>query len=251
MRDEVALVTGGARRIGRTIALALGRAGYAVAVHYGRSGAEAKSVADEIRQVGSRAAAFTADLASEDAPAQLVEAVDSALGPVTLLVNSASLFEPDTLQALSDDLWQAHMAVNLRAPIFLAQQMAARLPAGRSGAIVNLLDQRVRKLTPDFFSYTLAKAALATATCTMAQALAPRIRVNGVAPGPTLPSKRQSADAFARQAESALLGHGPSVDEIAETVLYLARARSITGQVLAVDGGQHLVWRTPDAEVGE
>ncbi|MFC7396967.1 SDR family oxidoreductase [Chelatococcus sp. GCM10030263] len=251
MTNEVALVTGGARRIGRAIALTLARAGYAVAVHYGRSGAEAQSVVDEIRQAGSRADAFAADLAAHDAPTRLIEAADSALGPVTLLVNSASLFEPDTLPALSEDLWQAHMTVNLRAPIFLAQQMAARLPAGRSGAIVNLLDQRVRKLTPDFFSYTLAKAALATATCTMAQALAPRIRVNGVAPGPTLPSKRQTPEVFARQRAAALLGHGPSVDEIAEAVLYLARARSITGQVLAVDGGQHLVWRTPDAEVGE
>ena len=248
---QVALVTGAGRRIGRAIALALGRAGYAVAVHYGRSRAEADSVVREIRQPGGKAAAFAADLAEEHAPAKLIAAVESALGPVTLLVNSASLFEADTLASLTPDLWQAHMAVNLRAPIFLTQQMAARLSEGGRGAVINLLDQRVRKLTPDFFSYTLAKTALATATYTMAQALAPRIRVNGVAPGPTLPSKRQTEEAFARQSAATLLGHGPSVEDIAEAVLYLARAESVTGEVLAVDGGQHLAWQTPDTEIGE
>lgn len=251
MTDEIALVTGGARRIGRVIALSLASAGYAVAVHYGRSHDEAEAVVAEIAAAGGRAAAINADLAAPDAATLLIGKTVAALGPVSLLVNSASLFEPDALATMTPGGWNEQMAVNLRTPVFLAQQMAAHLPAEREGAIVNVLDQRVRKLTPDFFSYTLSKAALATATRTMAQALAPRIRVNAVAPGPTLRSKRQNADDFARQGSAALLGHGPSVAEIADAVLFLARARSVTGQILAVDGGQHLVWRTPDTEVSE
>lgn len=251
MRNEIALVTGGARRIGRAIALRLGQAGYAVAVHYGRSRDEAEAVAAAVGAAGGQAAAVQADLAAADAASTLISGAVAALGPVTLLVNSASLFEPDALATITSAGWDEQMAVNLRTPVFLAQQMAARLPEDRHGAVINILDQRVRKLTPDFFSYTLSKAGLATATRTMAQALAPRIRVNAVAPGPTLPSKRQSADDFARQGSAALLGHGPSVEEIADAVLFLAQARSITGQILAVDGGQHLVWRTPDTEVSE
>ncbi|MBS7697779.1 SDR family oxidoreductase [Chelatococcus sp. YT9] len=251
MKDEIALVTGGARRIGRVIALRLGQAGYSVAVHYGQSRDEAEAVVSEIRASGGRAAAIQADLAASDAAVELTARTVAALGPVTLLVNSASLFEPDTLATMTARGWDEQLAVNLRTPVFLAQQIAEHLPKERHGAVINILDQRVRKLTPDFFSYTLSKAGLATATRTMAQALAPRIRVNAVAPGPTLPSKRQSADDFARQGSAALLGHGPSVEEIADAVLFLAQARSITGQILAVDGGQHLVWRTPDTEVSE
>ncbi|CAH1663918.1 SDR family oxidoreductase [Chelatococcus asaccharovorans] len=251
MSDEIALVTGGARRIGRAIALRLGQAGYAVAVHYGRSRDEAEAVVAAIAAAGGRGAAVQADLAAAEAASTLVSNAVAALGPVTLLVNSASLFEPDALATITSAGWDEQMAVNLRTPVFLAQQMAAHLAEDRYGAVINILDQRVRKLTPDFFSYTLSKAGLATATRTMAQALAPRIRVNAVAPGPTLPSKRQSAEDFARQGAAALLGHGPSVEEIADAVLFLAQARSITGQILAVDGGQHLVWRTPDTEVSE
>ncbi|CAH1665094.1 MULTISPECIES: SDR family oxidoreductase [unclassified Chelatococcus] len=251
MRDEIALVTGGARRIGRVIALRLGQAGYAVAVHYGQSRDEAEVVVAEIKAAGGQAAAIQADLAAPHAAVELTARTVAALGPITLLVNSASLFEPDALATMTGGGWDEQMAVNLRTPVFLAQQMAEHLPQDRNGAVINILDQRVRKLTPDFFSYTLSKAGLATATRTMAQALAPRIRVNAVAPGPTLRSKRQSVDDFARQGSAALLGHGPSAEEIADAVLFLAQARSITGQILAVDGGQHLIWRTPDTEVSE
>lgn len=246
MSLEAALVTGAAKRIGRAIAERLVREGYAVAVHCHRSRGEAEAVAASIRAAGGRAAVVQADLADAGAVAGLVEAARAALGPLTLLVNNASEFEPDTVETLGLDRWERHFAVNLRAPAFLARDFAARLPAGRDGCIVNILDQRVLKPTPQFFSYTLTKAALFAATRTLAQALAPRIRVNGVGPGPTLASPRQDSEAFARQSAAVPLGHGPTPDEIADAVLFLARAKSITGQMIAVDGGQHLAWETPD-----
>ena len=161
-------------------------------------------------------------------------------------MNSASEFSPDELGTLGLEQWDRHFAVNLRAPVFLARDMARLLPAGQEGCVVNILDQRVWKLTPQFFSYTLTKAALFTATQTMAQALAPRIRVNAVGPGPTLKSVRQAEEDFARQEAAVLLGRGPRPEEIAEAVVFLARAPSVTGQMIAVDGGQHLIGQTPD-----
>lgn len=246
MSCEVALVTGAAKRIGRTIAERLGREGYAVAVHCHRSRGEAEAVAASIQAAGGRAAVVQADLADADAVAGLVETAQAALGPLTLLVNNASEFEPDTVETIGLDRWERHFAVNLRAPAFLARDFAARLPAGRDGCIVNIVDQRVLKPTPQFFSYTLTKAALFAATRTLAQALAPRIRVNAVGPGPTLASPRQDLEAFARQSAAVPLGHGATPDEIADAVLFLARAKSVTGQMIAVDGGQHLAWETPD-----
>ena len=168
------------------------------------------------------------------------------LGPVTLLVNNASLFEPDGIESLAPELWERHFAVNLRAPAFLTRDFARQLPEGEEGAVVNIVDQRVWKLNPQFFSYTLSKAALLTATRTIAQALAPRIRVNAVGPGPTLTSSRQSAEDFSRQGEALPLRRHPTPEDIADAVVFLARARSVTGQMLAVDGGQHLAWETPD-----
>lgn len=243
---RAALVTGSGQRIGRAIALAAANAGYAVAIHCRRSKSEAEVLASEIEKLGRRAAIVVADLADENAVAGLVPQAAKAIGPLSLLVNSAAIFEPDQIGTLTRDGWQRQFAINLAAPVFLAEAFAAQAPDGSS--IVNIVDQRVFKLTPHFLSYTLTKAGLAAATHTLAQALAPRIRVNGVAPGPTLPSPRQDAAEFARQAARLPLGHGPSPDDIAQAVLFLASAQSTTGVIVAVDGGQHIAWRTPDTE---
>lgn len=244
----VALVTGGAVRIGRAISLRLAREGYDIALHVRRPGPAAEETATAIREMGARAAIIVAELAEAGAVDGVVPAAAAALGPLTLLVNNASEFHPDSVEALDLGLWERHMAVNLRAPVQLARAFAAQLPDGAPGAIVNLIDQRVLKPTPAYFSYSVSKEALWSATRMLAQALAPRVRVNGVGPGPTLANGRQDDDAFARQSASVLLGRGPSPEEIADTVAYLARASSVTGQMIAVDGGQHLAWRTPDVE---
>jgi NAD(P)-dependent dehydrogenase (short-subunit alcohol dehydrogenase family) len=246
-----ALVTGGAQRIGRAIALALAQRGYAVAVQARRSRANADRLVGEIMAAGGRAATVDADLADHAAVLRLVPAAASAVGPLTLLVNNAAEFEPDEIGRLDRERFDRHVAVNLRAPIFLADAFAAQLPAGADGAIVNLLDQRVLKPTPRFLSYGLAKSALHVATTTLAQALAPRIRVNAVAPGPTLPSPRQDAQAFARQVRALPLDRGPAPQDVADAVLYLAVAGSVTGVTIAVDGGQHLDWRTSDGGLEE
>jgi NAD(P)-dependent dehydrogenase (short-subunit alcohol dehydrogenase family) len=242
--QHVALVTGGAKRIGRTISLVLARNGYNVAIHCNRSKDEAQSLKAEIEAAGGRAAILVADLTDSAAAAQLVPNAARVLGPLTLLVNNASIFEQDEIGTLELKNWQRQFAINLTTPVFLAQAFAAQ--AANGSAIVNLLDQRVLKTSPLFFSYALTKSALHDATRTLAQALAPRIRVNGVAPGPTLPSYRQTVEDFARQSAKMPLGHGGSPEEIAEAVLFLARARSITGAILPVDGGQHIAWETPD-----
>jgi NAD(P)-dependent dehydrogenase (short-subunit alcohol dehydrogenase family) len=254
MTDPVpraALVTGAARRIGRAIALALHRAGYAVAIQANRSVAEAKALRDEIVRAGGRAAVVRADLSDQMETAGLVTAAAGAIGPLTLLVNNASMFEPDAIGALDAERFDRQFAVNLRAPLFLAEAFAAQATGGANASIVNILDQRVFKLTPHFVSYTLAKSALHSATRMLAQALAPNVRVNAVAPGPTIASARQQQADFARQAAAVPLGHGPSAEEIADAVVYLARARSVTGATLVVDGGQHLAWQTPDTGVAE
>jgi len=245
---RTALVTGGARRIGAAIARALARAGYAVVLHANRSRADAEKLAQEIGAAGGRATVVLADLARHEAVAGLIPAA-AAFGPLTLLVNNAGVFEPDDIATLEREKFDATFAVNLAAPLFLAQAFARQAPAG--SAIVNVLDQRVFKPTPRFLSYTLSKSALHAATVTLAQALAPRLRVNAVAPGPTLPSPRQSEREFAAQAASLLLGRGPTADEIAAAVVYLAGAASVTGMTIAVDGGQHLAWRTADSDVAE
>ncbi|MEE1609674.1 SDR family oxidoreductase [Microvirga sp. CF3016] len=244
--NKAALVTGGAQRIGRRIVERLAGEGYAVAIHCRRSTGEAETMAAGIREQGGRAVVVRADLADGGAVERLVPEAVGALGPLTLLVNNASEFEPDEVETLLQDRWDRHFAVNLRAPTFLARDFAHQLPADGRGCIVNIVDQRVWKLTPQFFSYTLTKAALFSATQTMAQALAPRIRVNAIGPGPTLSNVRQGDEDFAKQSEAVLLGRGGTPDEIADAVLYLAQARSVTGQMIAVDGGQHLAWETPD-----
>ncbi|PTM41959.1 SDR family oxidoreductase [Bosea sp. 124] len=244
--SEVALVTGGARRIGRAIVERLAGAGYAVAIHCGSARPEAEALAGEIARQGGRAIVVEADLADAAAVDALMPAVEAALGPVTLLVNNASSFLIDDLCAIDVPTWNRQFSINLRAPSVLAGALANRLPEDRHGAIVNIIDQRVWKLTPQYYSYTLTKAALLTATKTMAQALAPRIRVNAVGPGPTLPNSHDGAEAMEQEAAATLLQRRIDAREIAEAVLYLAQARSVTGQMIAVDAGQHLGWRTPD-----
>ena len=245
---RAALITGGARRIGRAIALTLAQAGYAVVLHAHRSRAEAEKLAGEIAAAGGRARVVLGDLADAGAVRGLIPAA-AAFGPLTLLVNNAGEFEPDDIETLARARFERTFAVNLAAPLFLAQAFAAQAPAAAS--IVNIIDQRVFRPTPRFFSYTLSKTALHTATTTLAQALAPKVRVNAVAPGPTLPSPLQSEAQFAEQAQSLPLKRGPRPEDIASAVLYLAGAASVTGVTIAVDGGQHLAWRTPDSDVAE
>ncbi|MDN2565004.1 SDR family oxidoreductase [Aquibium sp. A9E412] len=249
--DKTALITGGARRIGRAIALDLAAHGFAVAIHCHGSRAAAEALAGEIADGGGRAAVLQADLGDAAAARGLVPAAADALGGLGLVVNNASIFEDDTVHDFEDAVWQAHFAVHLRAPAELARALAAALPDGREGLVVNMIDQRVWSLTPRFFSYTLSKSALWTATRTMAQALAPRVRVNAIGPGPTLRNERQSEADFDRQTEALLLRRGPALAEFGATVRYLWQARSVTGQMIALDGGQHLAWETPDVRVAE
>jgi NAD(P)-dependent dehydrogenase (short-subunit alcohol dehydrogenase family) len=241
-----ALVTGGALRIGRAIVLALARAGYSVAIHANKSRADAEALCDHIARTGGHAGVVAADLADHDAVMGLVPAAAAAVGPLTLLVNNASAFEPDEVGRLDRERFDRHFAINLRAPVFLAQAFAAQAPAG--GSIVNVLDQRVYQPNPRFFSYGLAKGALYVATTTLAQGLAPHVRVNAVAPGPTLPNVWHGDDAFNRRSAAMPLGHGPTPKEIADAVLFLANAGSITGETIAVDGGQHIVWNRGDED---
>lgn len=248
-RAQAALVTGGARRIGRAIARALHQAGYAVAIHARESVGDAEALRDELVRAGGRAGIVTADLADAAATTALIGAAVGAVGPLQLLVNNAASFEPDEIGSLEPTRFDRQFAVNLRAPLFLAQAFAMQAAEGAS--IVNLLDQRVLKPTPHFVSYTLAKSALHAATRMLAQALAPTVRVNAVAPGPTMASARQSEQDFAHQSAAVPLGRGPRPEEIAAAVVYLASARSVTGVTLAVDGGQHLAWATPDASITE
>jgi NAD(P)-dependent dehydrogenase (short-subunit alcohol dehydrogenase family) len=251
MIEPHVLVTGAGRRIGRAIALDLGLRGWKVSVHYGTSAGEADEVVDEInRRAGGliRAVALKADLANEAETSQLIPAAAKALGPLTALINNASIFNPDTVEDMTRQTWDQHIETNLRAPLVLSQAFAAHLPKDAHGAIVNIIDQRVWRLTPMFFSYTISKSALWAATQTMAQALGPRIRVNGVGPGPTLPSIHQDQGTFAEQQKATILGHGASPEDICAAVRYLLAAPAVTGQMIAVDGGQHLAWRTPDAE---
>ena len=244
---RIALVTGSSRRIGRAIALRLAAEGYRLALHASqRSAAEAQGVAAEITGSGGVAQVFEAELADPQSVAALIPAVVAAMGSPGLLVNNASLFGDDRATAFDPGFFDRVMAVNLRAPAQLAAAFAAALPTDAEGAIVNLVDQRVWRLTPQFYSYTLSKAALWAATQTMAQTFAPRIRVNAVGPGPVLPNDALDADAFDKEVAGLPLGRSVAVEEIADAVAYLARARSVTGQMIAVDGGQHIGWRTPD-----
>lgn len=251
-----ALVTGGGARLGREISLYLARRGYDVVVHFNSSAKGAEEVTAQIRDMGRRAAAIGADLLDLDATDALVPRAFEALGaPLDLLVNSASIFEYDTLESASRESWDRHMGSNLRAPLHLIQAFAAQAPeAGEDAAgepiatasVINMVDQRVVKLTPKFTTYTLAKAGLWTLTQTAAQALAPDIRVNAIGPGPTVKGTRQSDAHFAKQRAGTVLGRGSNPDDILAAVGYLVDSPAVTGQLLCVDGGQHLGWQTPD-----
>ena len=240
-----ALVTGGARRIGRALVLALAGDGFAVAIHHHRSHKEAEALAAEIVQAGGKAVALMADLADEGAVAELLPRAAAVLGPIGCLVNNASIFENDTVATATRDSWDRHLAINLRAPFVLMQSFARHLPAEAGGVIVNLLDERVWNLTPFFVSYTLSKAGLWTLTRTMALALAPRIRVNGIGPGPTMPSPRQTSRQFLDRCRKMPLRRGTSPDEIAAALRFILMAPAMTGQMIALDGGEHLGWGQP------
>lgn len=247
-----ALVTGAGARLGKAMALGLAGHGYDVAIHYHSSLDEAREVARLVEATGSKAAAVQADLAREEETARLVGAARAALGPLTLLVNSASCFEYDDIETATRQSWDAHIEANLRAPFKLAQEFAAQCDPSRDSLIVNITDQRVLKPTPQFLSYSLSKAALHALTRPLAQALGPKnIRVNAIGPGPTLRGSRQSEEDWRRQNEATVLGRGATPDDIVGALLYLADAQAVTGQMIAVDGGQHLAWRTADVLVKE
>ena len=248
---KTVLVTGAAKRLGRAIALDLAEAGWDVAVHYNTSEADAEETADAILKLGRHTALLKADVSREDEMQALIARATAALGPVTALVNSASLFENDAWDTASRASWDKHLEVNLRAPFVLAQDFARALPPDMHGAIVNIIDQRVLKPTPQFLSYSLSKAGLYWLNTTLAQALAPRIRVNAVAPGPTMINARQSEAHFRRQREATILGTGAEPQDVCDAVRYLLTASAVTGQMIAVDGGQHLIWQTPDVTVVE
>jgi NAD(P)-dependent dehydrogenase (short-subunit alcohol dehydrogenase family) len=251
-----ALVTGAGKRLGRAMALELARRGHDVAVHYASSRDEAEAVAAEIRGLGQNAVTVQADLLDEAQIQRLLPEAAGMLGaPITCLINNASIFEYDTIQSATRDSWDRHMESNLRAPFVLTQAMAAQVPAADQcdmgepvarGLVINMIDQRVRKLTPEFMTYTLAKMGLWAFTQTAAQALAPHIRVNAIGPGPTLQGHRQTETHFQRQRQSTVLGRGANPSDITAALAYFLDAPAVTGQLLCVDGGQHLGWQTPD-----
>lgn len=241
-------MTGAAKRIGRVIAFRLAREGYDIGVHYGASEDAALRLTAELQALGVRAVALQADLSQPESVRGLIPAATEALGPLRVLINNASVFQDDRPGSMEVDAWQTHMNTNLLAPVLLSQAFAAQdhLPEGAS--IVNLIDQRVLKPSPPFFSYGLSKAGLWHATRTLAQGLAPKVRVNAVGPGPTLPSIHQTTEEFEHEAASTLLQKPVTPEAIAAAVAYLIEAQAVTGQMICVDSGQHLSWRTPDMQ---
>ncbi len=237
------LITGAAKRIGRALAEDFGARGWSVAIHYNGSAAEAESAVAAVQHSGAKAVALKADLADAAAVDTLVPNAVNALGPIGCLINNASIFERDEAMTATHDSWDRHQAVNLRAPFFLSQAFAKQLPDAAKGCVINIIDERVWQLTPHFMSYTVSKTGLWTLTQTLAMALAPRIRVNAVGPGPTLPSPYQSQAQFDRQRAGMPLGHGTTPAEICTAVRFILDAPAMTGQMIALDGGQHLGWK--------
>jgi NAD(P)-dependent dehydrogenase (short-subunit alcohol dehydrogenase family) len=245
IRKKSVLITGAGKRIGKAIALDLASQGWDVAVHYFTSRDDADDVVGEITRRGGRAVAVQANLALEAETAGLVPAAVEQLGPLTALINNASIFERDEIDSADRESWDRHMETNLRAPFVLSQAFARQLPAEEHGCIVNILDQRVWSLTPHFISYTLSKAGLWTLTQTLAMALAPRIRVNGIGPGPTLKNDRQSEEHFTAQWENVPLQRPTAPEEICHAIRFILDAPALTGQMIALDGGEHLGWAQP------
>lgn len=250
-----ALVTGAGKRLGRAMALYLAGRGHDVAVHYSASGDAAAEVVAEITALGRRAVAVKADLLIEAQVETLIDRASASLGPLTVLVNNASIFEYDTVQTGTRVSWDRAMESNLRAPFVLTQRFGAQCPQAAAdeqgeplaqGLVVNMIDQRVRKLTPEFASYTLAKMGLWALTQTAAQGLAPHVRVNGIGPGPTLQGARQSDQHFSLQRASTVLGRGANPSDVTAALGFFLDSPAVTGQMIAVDGGQHLSWKTPD-----
>ena len=243
------LVTGAARRIGRAIALAAARDGYDVGVHCHRSLREADATAGELRSLGARAEVFVCDLADEAACRALVPAVVERFGRLDALVNGAALFEYDDAASFGHAAMERHLRANTAPAVLLARALHAHLkPGGRRGAVVNLLDQKLANPNPDYFSYTLSKAALDAATTMLALALAPELRVAAVAPGVTLASAQMSEAQFERAHEATPLRRGSTPDDVARAVCFLLGARAITGVTLLVDGGQHLAAQRRDVQ---
>lgn len=240
--SRVALITGAADRVGAAIARRLARDGWAVVIHYRSSAEKAEAVAAEIRAAGGKAATLGADLADRKQRAAVITDAAKHFGPLTLLINNASLFERDAVADLDEALWDAHFAVHAEAPAFLSRDFAAQLPADTSGNIINIIDERVLDLSPAFFSYTLSKAALWTMTRTLAQSLAPRIRVNAIGPGPTVPPPHVSPEAHARRLTELPLGRSADADGIADGVAAILTLDSMTGQMIVLDGGEHIEW---------
>lgn len=243
---RVVLVTGAARRLGRAIALDFGRRGWTVAAHVRAHDADAEALIDEIKSHGGTARIFAADLAGHGAVQNLVPAVTQALGAPSCLINSAALFAYDDVLSLTPSQWDQHFAINTKAPVFLAQAMARCLPAQTAGVIITILDQRVWKPTPHFLSYAASKAAMWAMTQMLAQGLAPRIRVNAIGPGPMLQSIHQTEADFRAQYLATPLQRPTSPDEVTAAIRYILDAPALTGQMIALDGGQHLAWQTPD-----
>ena len=251
-----ALVTGAARRLGRAMALDLAAAGWEVAIHYRSSAGPAEETAAAARALGANATTLRADLLFEDQTGSLIaRAADALGGPLSLLINNASLFENDRVATATRQSWDRAMELNLRAPVRLTQDFAAQAPRAETDAngepvagacVINMLDQRVLKPTPFFMSYTLAKSALHSFTRTAAQALAPHVRVNAIGPGPTLMAEREQPGHFARQRGACILGRGSDPEDIVAAMRFILTCKAFTGQMLAIDGGQHLVWQTPD-----
>ncbi|MFK4823985.1 SDR family oxidoreductase [Paenochrobactrum sp. BZR 588] len=240
------LVTGAARRIGKAIIEDMAAHNFPVIIHCNDSVDDAELLKNEILARGGRAAIVQADLTKMSDVQGLMEKAAKPFGAVGILVNNASHFENDQIGHLDEELWDRHFMVHVKAPVFLAETMAAILPADQCGMIVNIIDQRVLKLNPQFYSYTLSKSALWTATRTLAQSLNPRIRVNAVSPGPTLPSERQDPQDFEQQVEHILLKRAPDLCEFGKAIRTLWDLKSVTGQMICLDGGQHLAWETPD-----
>lgn len=244
-KPKTVLITGAAKRIGRGLAESLARDDWNVAVHYNGSREAAETLAHDLTQLGVLAATFAADLSEVSDTEELLPAASDALGPISALINNASLFEEENWDDVTPESWSRHLNINLHAPFILSQGFARALPTELSGSIINIIDQRVFNLTPNFMSYTVSKSGLWTLTRTLALALAPLIRVNGVGPGPTLANSRQTQDSFEQQAQATPLARTVDVEDIASAVRYLLSAKAVTGQMVAVDSGEHLGWAQP------
>lgn len=241
--SKIALITGAGNRIGATIAKELAANGYAVAVHFNMTEKGANKVCDEIIAEGGKAIAISADLSISEQRNHLIAKAAEKLGPLNVLINNASIYEPDSATTINENLWDRHFEIHAKAPMFLIRDFAAQLPKNTHGNVINMIDERVLRIDPGYFSYNLSKSVLWTATKTLAQSLAPNIRVNAIGPGPTLPHDRQNQNQFENSIEKLPLKTSATPEQIAKAIIFLLDNSSITGQMLALDGGEHLEWR--------